>query len=376
MRVRHSVPLRSRAPGSVCWFLATLLAAQSPEEYFRGAGIGYRQTSEEQRRFWQPHIASSHQRILEAAGLVERRDVVTVLGARNCTEIPLDELARRFERVVLADLDGPSLLEAIQALPLELRPKVELHVSDVTSFVAPLMANLERAAEEAATAGEALDAFGRIFAGLPAGHIPPRLPASDLVVSSLVLSALDRYPLAYADRLLQTRFGQRLRTWGGLEAAGSRLRRVAIEDHVGLLRTLCRPGGAVYFADTLARGPAYAQFPATVRGEVESAAGREMVRLGLDGGAAMLPRLCQSKYGTEREIAAFEALLAAYERAGPHTFETMVAMAEVEPAWKRHGLAVPGGPVSWWWIEYPCAIIHSPGGFRVTSWILRPLPAE
>jgi hypothetical protein len=90
----------------------------------------------------------------------------------------------------------------------------------------------------------------------------------------------------------------------------------------------------------------------------------------------MLPRLCQSKYGTEREIAAFEALLAAYERAGSHTFETMVAMAEVEPAWKRHGLIAATGPISWWWLEYPCAIVHSPGGFRVSSWILRPRPSE
>ncbi len=358
--------------------LAFLLPGQTPEEYFHSAGAGFRATAEEQRLFWRPHVERSHERILEAAGAAAGRSTATVLGAGVCTEIPLEDLARRFGRVLLVDMDGASMVEAVESLPIELRSKVDLRVADITTFAAVLMQRLHRAAEESRTAEEALERFGKIFASLEPGLLPARLPPSDLIVSSLVLSTLHRYPLSYADRLLRTRFGIRLRSWEGYEDARRRLIHLALEDHFRLLRDALRPGGGVYLAATVARGPAYWQFGEEVAGRVESQLLPEFWEMGLaDEGeslAAAVGRLCHARYGVEREIEAFERLLEAYEAASPAAFETMVDVAAARAEWRRAGLRATGPPGKWWWIEYPCSIPHSPGGFRVLSWILRPAP--
>ena len=364
--------MRRLAP--VC-LLALHLAAQTPEEYFHSAGAGFRATPEEQRLFWRPHVERSRARILEAAAAAQGRSVATVLGAGVCTEIPLEELARRFDRVLLVDMDGASMVEAVERLPLELRSKVDIRVADITTFAAVLMRRLRRAVEESADAAEAFERFGGILASLEPGLLPARLPPSDLIVSSLVLSTLHRYPLSYADRLLRTRFGVRLRSWEGYEDARRRLIRLALRDHFQLLRSACRPDGAIYLAATVARGPAYWQFGEELARRVEREVVPAFRRLGIAGDdeplALAVGKLCHARYGVEREIEAFERLLAAYEAASPDTFETMVEVDAARAEWRRAGFeAAP--PQKWWWIEYPCSIPHSPGGFRVLSWILRP----
>ncbi len=356
---------------------AALSSAQSPEEFFTGAGAGFRDTAEEQRLYWRPHIERSHEQILAAARLAAHSEIAILLGAGVCTEIPLEELARRFERVILVDLDGPSLLEAVDGLPLELRGKVELRISDVTSFAGSLMESLEEAADRADTAETAFASFDAIFSALTTGKHPMHLPPADLVVSSLLLSELPRYPMAYADRLIRTRFNRRAREWSGYEEARQRLRHLIVDDHIRILASLCRPGGAVYFGDTIKRGPAYSQFFPEVRKQVETSLSGDFESLGMDGDVtAVIGRMCRGDYGVDAEILAFERLLTAYEQAGADTFEVLVPMDQVRQAWERYGLRIHGQPEAWFWLEYPCAIAHSPGGFRVQSWILRPAKAR
>ena len=71
------------------------------------------------------------------------------------------------------------------------------------------------------------------------------------------------------------------------------------------------------------------------------------------------------------EITALEKLLARYHSFGEDTFEWLVDTAELRREWEGGGLTPVGDPESWWWIEYPCAVVHSPGAFWVTSWILK-----
>ncbi|MCP5111445.1 MAG: hypothetical protein GY953_11480, partial [bacterium] len=279
-----------------------------------------------------------------------------------CSEIPLEELARRFNRVILVVMDGASMVEAVEGLPLELRSKLELRVADVTSFAGALMERVRQAVEESEDAADVFGRFDQIFSEMRTGEYPSRLPKSDLVVSSLVLSELPRYPMAYADRLVRVRFRTRLRKWDGHDAARERLRRLLIEDHVRLLAEVCRKDGVVYFSDTVSRGPAYTQFPANIRQAAESEVSGDFPSIG---------SLCHGDFGVDTETAAFERLLAAYERAGEETFEALLPMDQVKRLWAKHGLKIVGGPSAWWWLEYPCAIVHSPGGFRVRSWVLR-----
>lgn len=407
------------------------LAAQqpsllTPEQFFRLAGAGLRSVEQERSGYWQPHVASSHRSIREAASKCERRSIALVLGAGNCTEIPLEELARNFDEVVLLDLDDASMNAAVEDLPDELIPKVHLSVRDVTRFAAPLMQRLWRAVETSDTAEQAFERIGETLSGLEAADAPPSLPAADLVVSSLVLSELHRYPLNYATRLVRDKFGKRLAAWGGYENFRAQLQQMALRDHVGLLAGSCRRGGAVYFADTIARGPIYEKIAPARRREVLLAMLPDLARLGLFGqlrkdealrdtfaaafekmrprwdGGEQTPRektlavierlaedpqtlpepdrgaacettvnlLCNERFDLPAETEALDRLLALYA-AGPDSFEPLVPLEALQAEWNSRGLAAQGPPESWWWLEYPCSIAYSSGAFQIRSWVLR-----
>jgi len=370
-----------RNPGCVLAALcvAAVGFAQDPELYFRDAGVTFRKIPPEQRLYWAPHIANSNRRILEAADLAARNEVVIVLGAGAVTEIPLPELARRFDRVILADLDEPSMLEAVELAPPEVRSKIEVRVMDVTSFAASLMEKIADAVEASADAAGAFRRFDDIFGSLAAREPPADLPPADLVVSSLLLSEIPRYPRAYADHLVRMRFKTRLRSWDGYSAASRRLVELSMEDHARLLAKLCRPDGVVYYADTVLRGPESLNLDAGTRARVEREVLPDFRRLKLAETATDVPpaiaRLCEASHSVDVETEAFERLLAAYRKQSDSAFEDLVDHGAVRAQWKTRGLARHGAPESWWWLAYPCAIAHSPGAFRVTSWILQPAPA-
>ena len=361
---------------AACLLLALATApAQTPGGFFESAGVGFRGTSEEQQLFWKPHIEASHRRIVEAAELTGGNGIATVLGAGVCSEIPLEEVARRFERVILADMDGASMVEAVERLPLELRSKVELRISDVTTFAAPLMEEIQVRLEATESAEEAFTQLDALFGALRTGVIPTRLPPSDFVVSSLVASELYRYPLAYAERLLRTKHGVKIGRWPGFGPARERLQRVIITDHFSVIAAISKPGAVVYFSDTTERAPAYARISPALRRSVEASTAPSLLKLGLieagDDPSAFYGRPCHGHYGVAREIRAFEILLNAYETSAEEAFEALLPLEHARRQWGRRGFQEVGEPDRWWWLEYPCAIVHSPGAFRVRNWVLR-----
>ncbi len=352
---------------------------QTPEGFFRTGGADFRGTAPEQRLYWQAHIEHSYRRILKAADLAQGKAVATVLGSGVAAEIPLAELARRFDRLILVDMDGPSMLESLEQLPLELRPKVELRVMDVTSFATALMERLGEAIDASSAADEAFRRYDAIFSDLALGN-PVNLPPSDLVVSSLVLSEIPRYPFAYADRLVRTRFNTPLEAWEGSDKAFRKLVSLSVEDHVRLLASLVRSGGAVYYGDTVSRGPAYGRLSPESRAAVETAVLADFRRLGLAASAheitAAVGRLCAAEHPIKTEIEAYERLLAAYRQAGDSAFEPLLPVAQVQQQFEQRGFSVQGAGESWWWLSYPCAIAQGAGAFYIHSWILRRTPVR
>jgi hypothetical protein len=291
-------------------------------------------------------------RILEAAGLAEGKDIATVLGSGVAAEIPLAELARRFDRLILVDMDGPSMLESLDQVPLDLRSKVELRVMDVTSFATALMGDLRDAVDASSSAGEAYRRYQAIFDSLAAGN-SANLPPSDLVVSSLLLSEIPRYPFAYANRLVQERFNTPLEAWDGFDRAFAKLVSVSIEDHGRLLAWLACPGGVVYYGDTLMRGPVYRQVSPETRSAVEKSLLFDFQRLGLAESASAvgpaIQHLCQAEHRIDTEVEAFERLLAAYRQAGGNVFEPLLPVADMVRQFEQRGFNVQGAPQSWRW---------------------------
>ncbi|MCW5978217.1 MAG: hypothetical protein KIT09_09070 [Bryobacteraceae bacterium] len=364
---------------AICCLLVAFAACrgQTPEDFFRRGGADFRGTAPETRLYWKPHIERSHRRILEAADFAAGRTAATVLGAGVAAEIPLAELARRFDRLVLVDLDGPSLLESLQQVPLALRPKVELRVTDVTSFAGALMQRMDEEIEASSTQEEALHRLQKLFENLKLG-LPAPLPPSDLVISSLLLSEIPRFPFAYASRLVRARFNADLRSWSGYNQAFEKLVSLSIEDHIRLLAALRREGGTIYFSDTLARGPLWSNVTAEARAAFEAALLPGFQSLGLArspaGLGAAIESLCEAERPFDTEIAAFERLLAACRQSAGNAFEPLLPVAEIQRRAKERGLSLIGAPESWWWLAYPCEIAKGPGAFYVTSWILSRAP--
>jgi hypothetical protein len=56
------------------------------------------------REAWAPHLAASREAILAAAEKCPKRDRVLVIGAGDCLDVPVADLARLFASVVLADI--------------------------------------------------------------------------------------------------------------------------------------------------------------------------------------------------------------------------------------------------------------------------------
>ena len=398
--------------------------------FFLRAGRNIAAAQLEYADYWQPHIEKSRLGILEAARLVRNRGTALVLGAGRCWEIPLHDLAVQFDRVVLVDLDEPSMTAAVSTLPAPLQRKVEVRVSDVTSFAEPLMTATARVVEQAKTAAEAFVALESLYDRIELLRRSPDLPEADLVISSLVLSELVRYPSTFTARLVEQKFDKDLGAWRGYGSLWRNLRAHAIDDHADMLVRLGRPDSVVYFADTVGRGPDLNLVGGRERHSALSLLARRFARIGIfdelrshpdswqglraayaevvsaeqnsgtapddsatvslesivselrtapdgipDGAAeaaeAASRLLCQERVPVEMEISAFEAILEVYEAEEPLSVERLLDwegfLAILEGLESR--VVIP--PSSWRWLEYACQIPQRPGGFLVHSLVLR-----
>ena len=214
--------------------------------------------------------------------------------------------------------------------------KIDLKVIDVTSFVSLLIEKIEHAVETGSTAEETFERLGVILDGLEAGDTPS-LPQSDLVVSSLLLSEIPRYPFSYAAQAVESRFGVALETWERSDQFFRRLVDLSIEDHVRLLAALVNSGGVIYFSDTIARGLAERPQAEAIRRAIEAQASPDLIALGLAGSTtgvtSAVSGLCRGEYPPAREAEAFERLLSLYREADGRFFEPLLQVGKVREQW-------------------------------------------
>ena len=414
--------LQSRSPGEL--IPGARSRANDLHEFFRDAGTKISAAQSEYEEYWRPHIEQSHRGILEAARLVQEPGTALVLGAGECREVPLQELAQRFDRVVLVDLDEASMSRAVARLPEPLRRVVDIRVSDVTSFAEPLMKATARIVNRAQTASQAFTELESLYGSTETLRRFPDLPQADLVVSSLVLSELARYPSTYTAQLLNETFGSDLAEWGGYGTLWRNLRAFAAEDHAEMLARLGAPGSVVYFADTVGRGPDLEWIGAEEERTAWQDIARHFARIGLFEGIQSRPELgkllhaafggpesasrealnsliagittsdealpegaervalaasqllCQDRLPVELEIAAIESMLEAYRFAEPRTLERLLDWEAFLAMLDRRGFVAAGASGRWKWLEYACQIPQRAGGFWVRGIVLQDPPKE
>lgn len=132
------------------------------------------------RAAWAPHLAESRKVVLEMAQRCPRRERVLVIGAGDCLDVPVEELAGMFGRVVLADI-----VTSAEARRWERRlpGRVQGVNWDASGALAALAAVRETVAPH-----EAPEIFARADPGPPPGGEP------DYVVSANCISQLGLVP--------------------------------------------------------------------------------------------------------------------------------------------------------------------------------------
>lgn len=132
------------------------------------------------RHAWASHLAASRQVILEGAASCRSTVRALVIGAGDCLDVPVDELAARFETVVLADI---VISPVARALARRHRGRVRCVCWDATGA----LEKLARARDSIVSAG-ARRIFEEAEPGMPPGGEP------DLVVSANCMSQLGLVP--------------------------------------------------------------------------------------------------------------------------------------------------------------------------------------
>jgi hypothetical protein len=180
-----------------------------------------------------------------------------VLGAGVCTEVPLTDLARASEEVVLADLDLAAMQRGRDELTsATLRKRIRFVQCDITGGVSSNLASLIRRQDWQKLASQGSQAvFDALALCLQQCQVPDppeiyTLRPGDfgLVISSLVLSQLFSYPLLdvfdHVQAIAPSLLGDQERHHHYQEAAQAFRVRV-IKAHLHFLRSLLDMGGLV-----------------------------------------------------------------------------------------------------------------------------------
>lgn len=198
-------------------------------------------------------VAESKKLILAAAEWAQPGSAL-ILGAGHCAELPLKELAERFEKITINDVDNAVLEEGLAAANLTEaeRAKFTIQIADLTGVTESLVARLEDILRENRDPQVAIEAMSHLLdTALVAGM--PITGKYDLVIASCVLSQLHfgllhRARLAFdkqfpgQDKLL----ADSVRWTSALFAMARRMEHKFIDD----LAAHVAPGGFIYLSDS------------------------------------------------------------------------------------------------------------------------------
>lgn len=132
------------------------------------------------RAEWAPHLHASKEAILAGADRCARRDRALVIGAGDCLDVPVAELAELFQHVILADI---VVSAAAKKWAKRFPGRVRCEVWDASGALARLAG-----VRESVSAIDAPKIFAEADAGPPPGGEP------DFIVSANCISQLGLVP--------------------------------------------------------------------------------------------------------------------------------------------------------------------------------------
>jgi hypothetical protein len=226
-------------------------------------------TQDQSRRYRLPvvpdeQVAKSRGMILAAASAAPAGAAI-VLGAGRCSEIPLAELARRFQRLVVNDIEPLPAEDLAQQAGLNAAEaaKIVWHVADLTGMTRPLEQAWEQVLanqQDPATAAEAIHQVIKTTVPEPvilepavSGSVQPA-QQFELVVASCILSQLHNASLKLALRLFGERFPDKaewFRTSRQTATAFYNLAREMEARFIDWLAEITAPGGRIFLSESV-----------------------------------------------------------------------------------------------------------------------------
>lgn len=178
---------------------------------FRDTSVGLGQTQRGNREGWWSHAQKNRAFIEDVVRQTSGRALAVVLGAGHAFDLPLVELAKIFEKVVLVDIDADALNATVAGVLKDpaLRARTELRLLDLTGVNGELVRRIDEAVASAGNAAEArerLEALCWTYRVAPPPQLLPPPERADLLVSSCVLSQVSWPQRVYAKRVYERRF--------------------------------------------------------------------------------------------------------------------------------------------------------------------------
>ena len=195
----------------VPWTFDTRVDAEALAKLqFRDTSVGIGKTQRENREGWWTHAQKNRGFIEEVARQTQGRALAVILGAGHAFDLPLVELAKTFEKLVLVDIDADALNATVAGALKDpgLRARTELRVLDLTGINGQLVRRIDEAVASAADATEARDRLEALCwtYRLASPRLLPPEERADLLVSSCVLSQVSWPQRVYAKRVYERRF--------------------------------------------------------------------------------------------------------------------------------------------------------------------------
>jgi hypothetical protein len=178
---------------------------------FRETSVGIGKGQRENREGWWSHAQKNRAFIEDVARQTQGRELAVILGAGHAFDLPLVELAKAFEKLVLVDIDADALEATVAGVLKDpgLRARTELRPLDLTGVNGQLVRRIDEAVASAADAAEArdrLEALCWTYRLAPPPRLLPPDERADLLVSSCVLSQVSWPQRVYARRIYERRF--------------------------------------------------------------------------------------------------------------------------------------------------------------------------
>ena len=197
--------------GEVPWSFDTRIDADAFAKLrFRETSQGIGRSQRESREGWWSHAQKNRAFIEDVVRQTKGRGLAVVLGAGHAFDLPLVELAKAFEKLILVDIDAESLNATVAGVLKDpgLRARTELRPLDLTGINGQFVQRIDEAVASAADAADArarLESLCWTYRLAPPRLLPPEEPA-DLLVSSCVLSQVSWPHRVYARRVYEGRF--------------------------------------------------------------------------------------------------------------------------------------------------------------------------